>query len=66
MDYDELMGLVAAWKLELAKQVQTSREGATPDRDERGLGNKKADFLEGFYSALTCLERAVAAKRAED
>ena len=58
MAYDELMGLVAAWKLELAKQVQASREGAKPDSDARGLGNKKADFLEGFYTALTCLERA--------
>ena len=60
MDYDELAELVAAWKLALAQQVERSREGATPERDARGLGNTKADFLEGFYSALTCLERAIA------
>lgn len=60
MNYEGLSKLVAAWKLELAKQVERSREGATPERDALGLGNTKADFLEGWYSALTCLERAIA------
>ena len=28
-------------------------------RDARGLGNTKANYLEGFYSVLTCLEQAI-------
>lgn len=58
-DYTEFLPLIDAWKLELAKQVQRSRESVTRDAEERGLGNAKANYLEGFYSALTCLERAI-------
>jgi hypothetical protein len=43
---------IEAWQWELAVQVQKCRQTGTDD------GRKKADFLEGFYSALTCLARA--------
>ena len=45
--------LIEAWKWELAVQVQKSRQGETE------MGMKKADFLEGAYTVLTCLERAI-------
>lgn len=56
--------LIRDWQHELALQVQKSREGAAArgsivHDDATGLGHVKANFLEGFYSALTCLDRAI-------
>lgn len=52
--------LINEWKLELAKQVQSSRMIAREAGNEysRNEAQKKADFLEGFYSVLTCFQRA--------
>ena len=52
--------LINEWKLELAQQVQKSRQVAANAHSEhsRSEANMKADFLEGFYSVLTCLQRA--------
>jgi hypothetical protein len=49
--------MIDAWKWELSVQVRKCRDGSTP------MMEKKADFLEGFYTALTCLERAISGKR---
>ena len=45
--------MIAAWQWELAVQIQKCRHGGTE------TGMKKADFLEGAYTALTCLSRAM-------
>lgn len=44
--------LVDDWKYQLAVMVNDLR------RDDTDFGRKKADHLEGFYSVLTCLQRA--------
>lgn len=49
--------LIDAWKWELAVQTHKSRAGGTE------MGTKKADFLEGAYTVLTCLERAMSGER---
>ena len=46
--------LIEAWKWELSVQAHKCRDGGTTPMME-----KKADFLEGLYTALTCLERAM-------
>jgi hypothetical protein len=52
--------LIDKWKHELALQVQRSKHVAaeTGSEESRRSAIAKADFLEGFYSALTCLQRA--------
>lgn len=49
--------LIEAWKWELAVQTQKSRASGSE------MGLKKADFLEGAYTVLTCLERAMSGDR---
>jgi hypothetical protein len=49
--------LIDAWKWEIAVQAHRSRETGTE------LGLKKVDFLEGAYTVLTCLERAMSGER---
>lgn len=48
--------LIEAWKWELAVQAHKCRDGGTE------MMQKKADFLEGAYTVLTCLERAMSGK----
>ena len=48
--------LIDAWQWELAVQIKKCRDGGTDQ------GQKKADVLEGVYTALTCLDRAMAGK----
>lgn len=52
--------LINAWKFELAKQVQQCQSNAREASSEysRETAQKKADFLEGFYTVLTCFQRA--------
>ena len=51
--------LIDAWKWELAVQAHKCRQ------IETDFGTKRADFLEGFYSALTCLEIAMSGERSK-
>lgn len=48
--------LIEAWKWELSVQVHKCRDGASD------MSSKKADFLEGAYTMLTCLERAMSGR----
>lgn len=52
--------LVSKWKFEIAKQAETNRQGARDAGNElsRQLNAQKAEFLEGAFTVLTCLERA--------
>ena len=50
--------LIDDWKLEIAKQVQVHNTSLNEGRGTPELNRAKRDFLEGFYTALTCLERA--------
>ena len=49
--------LIDAWKWELSCMIHRMRSS------ESELAQKKVDFLEGFYSALTCLELAMSGER---
>lgn len=49
--------LIDTWKWELAIQAHKCRDGGT------GMMLKKADFLEGAYTVLTCLQRAMSGER---
>jgi hypothetical protein len=44
--------LIDDWKYQLAVMVDNLRRG------DSEAGRKKADHLEGFYSVLTCFQRA--------
>lgn len=48
--------LIEDWKWELAIQAQKCHNGETE------MMRKKADFLEGAFTVLTCLERAMSSK----
>lgn len=50
--------LIDAWKWELAVQAYKCRSGNASED-----AKKKADFLEGAYTVLTCLERAMSGER---
>lgn len=49
--------IVEAWKWELSCMIHRMRSS------ESDLARKKVEFLEGFYSALTCLELAMSGER---
>lgn len=46
--------LIDAWKWEISVQVHKLQRA-----DASEMARKKADFLEGAYTVLTCLERAM-------
>ena len=52
--------LINKWKYELAIQVQRCERNAKEASTDysREAAQKKVDALEGFYTVLTCLQRA--------
>jgi hypothetical protein len=57
--------LIDAWKWELAVQVQRCNKAAVDANNGLTYSDlvKKADILEGAYTILTCLERAMSGKK---